>query len=54
MQTDICNTLGIMGTDDLGKYLGMPTFTNRVSRETFCFLCEKIDRRLAGWKTKYL
>lgn len=54
VQDQICAAIGIGGTTDLGKYLGMPTFTSRVSRETFNFLCEKIDRRLAGWKTKYL
>lgn len=31
MQNNICDALGIMGTDDLGKYLGMPTFTSRMS-----------------------
>lgn len=39
---------------DLGMYLGMPTTTSRVTRETFAHICEKIDRKLAGWKTKYL
>lgn len=53
-QADICNTLGMEATDDLGMYLGMPTLTSRVTRKTFSHLCEKIDRRLAGWKTKYL
>lgn len=41
-------------TKDLGMYLGMPTLTSRVTKDTFGYLCEKIDRRLAGWKTKYL
>lgn len=41
-------------TTDLGTYLGMPTLTSRVTKATFSHLCEKIDRRLSGWKTKYL
>ena len=53
-QSAICSKLGIEGTSDLGLYLGMPTLTSRVTRDTFSHLCEKIDRRLAGWKTKYL
>lgn len=32
----------------------MPTLASRVTKEKFSHLCEKIDRRLAGWKTKYL
>lgn len=50
----ISNTLGIEETNDLGMYLGMPTRTSRVTRDTFGYLCEKIDSCLAGWKTKYL
>lgn len=41
-------------TTDLGMYLGMPTLTSRVTKDTFRHLCEKIDRRLSGWKMKYL
>lgn len=50
----ICSTLGMEATDDLGLYLGKPTLTSRVTKETFAHLCEKVDRRLAGWKSKYL
>lgn len=46
--------LRIEEIDDLGMYLGMPTLTSRVTRDTFGYLCEKIDRRLTGWKSKYL
>lgn len=41
-------------TSDLGLYLGMPTLTSRVTKATFNHLYEKIDRRLSGWKSKYL
>lgn len=50
----ICEKLDMQETSDLGVYLGMPTLTSRVTRDTFAHLCEKVDRRLAGWKTKYL
>lgn len=53
-QTKICEALRIAATDELCTYLGMPTFTRRVTRETFNHICEILDRRLAGWKTKYL
>lgn len=32
----------------------MPIITGRVTKATFSHTCEKIDRKLAGWKTKYL
>ena len=51
---NICAQLGMEVTEDLGTYLGMPTLTSRVTKETYGHLCEKMDRRLSGWKTKYL
>lgn len=53
-QENIAAALAMESTSDLVMYLGMPTLTSRVTKETFSHLCEKIDRRLAGWKTKYL
>ena len=51
---EICNVLGISKTDDLGRYLGVPTINGRVTRATFQEVLSKVDKRLAGWKTKYL
>lgn len=45
MQEQINKGLGMSTTTDLGMYLGMPTLTSRVTKETFSHLCEKIDRR---------
>lgn len=53
-QQEISAALNMDATSDLGMYLGMPTLTSRVTKETYSHLCEKLDRRLAGWKTKYL
>ena len=53
-QRQISEHLGMSATDDMGIYLGMPTLTSRVTRQTYAHLCEKIDRRLTGWKSKYL
>ena len=49
-QSEISRALGIEMTSDLGLYLRMPTLTSRVTKATFNHLCEKIDRRLSGWK----
>lgn len=54
LQTEICANLHIEATEDFGFYLGMPTLTSRVTKATFQHICERIDRRLAGWKTRYL
>ncbi|XP_021726206.1 uncharacterized protein LOC110693390 [Chenopodium quinoa] len=53
-QKGISEALGMDVTEDLGFYLGMPTLTNTVTKQTYAYLCEKIDRRLSGWKSKYL
>ena len=53
-QQAISMALNIEATDDLGLYLGMPTLTSSVTKEKFQYICERIDRRLMGWKTKYL
>lgn len=50
----ISQALKMEVTTDMGRYLGMPTLTSRVTCETFKHLCEKVDRKLSGWKSKYL
>lgn len=54
LQQNICQALSIKSMTDLSLYLGMPTITSRVTKEPLITFCEKIDRRLSGWKTKYL
>lgn len=53
-QERISAALQIEATNNLGMYLGMPTLTSRITKDTFRHICEKIDRKLGGWKTKYL
>lgn len=54
LRNEICQQICIDQTEDSGVYLGVPTISNKVNKETYAYLCEKIDCRLAGWKTKYL
>lgn len=49
-QADISEVLGMELTEDLSMYLGMPTLTSRVTKETFSHLCEEIDRHLLDRK----
>ena len=53
-QEEISGALQIASTTDLGMYLDMPTLTSGITKDTFKHICEKIDRRLGGWKTEYL
>lgn len=38
----------------LGKYLGMPLYEGRMNKASFKFICDKVERRLAGWKAESL
>ncbi|KAL4283374.1 hypothetical protein GQ457_16G024540 [Hibiscus cannabinus] len=39
---------------DLGKYLGVPLIHRRVTKATYAYLLEQIDKRLNGWAASYL
>jgi len=51
---EVCNVLSIQKTDDFGQYLGVPTIHGRVTKSTFQDVITRVDKRLAGWKTKCL
>lgn len=44
----------IDSTNYLGKYLGFPIFHRRVRKEDFGFIIDKMQQRLASWKSKLL
>lgn len=41
-------------TFNIGKYLGFPLLTDRVRKVDFSYIDDRINSRLAGWKTKLL
>lgn len=45
---------GIPLTSDLGKYFGVPLLHQRVTKATYYHILEKVQARLAGWKTDQL
>jgi len=51
---NVCNVLGIEPTDDLGKYLGVPTINGRVKKSQYQYILDRISKKLAGWKTSCL
>lgn len=46
--------LNIARTEDLGKYLGVPSIHGRVTCRTFQGLLDRVQTRLDGWKAKLL
>ncbi|XP_024043219.1 uncharacterized protein LOC112099922 [Citrus clementina] len=41
-------------TGTLGKYLGIPLCHNRMSRQTYQSIIDKVDQRLSGWNASHL
>ncbi|CAL8105061.1 unnamed protein product [Prunus armeniaca] len=41
-------------TEDLGRYLGMPLLHSLIDKRTYSSLIDKVHKRLAAWKGKFL
>ena len=50
----ISDNMGVSRTQNLGKYLGMPLIHSKVTSRTYPEFVEKVNKRLAGWKSKCL
>ena len=50
----INESLRIPMADELGKYLGVPTLSKRVTKSTFQYIVDRVDKQLTGWRTKCL
>lgn len=50
----ITNTFHIPSTCDLGKYLGFPLIHGQLTSHHFQYLVDKVQTRLAGWKSHLL
>lgn len=50
----ICRQLRFQRTDCLGKYLGVPLLHSRVTADTYKYLVERTQSKLASWKAKSL
>lgn len=46
--------IGYRHNYNLGKYLGFPILAGCVTKSDFAYIIDKIDSRLAGWKSKLL
>jgi len=50
----LCHKMGIYETSDLGRYLGFPLLQQGRNGNAFNFVAEKIQAKLAGWKSRLL
>ena len=50
----ICRKLGMNATNNLGRYLGFPILTKGRLGSAFNFVVERVQNKLAGWRTKLL
>ncbi|XP_019197687.1 PREDICTED: uncharacterized protein LOC109191482 [Ipomoea nil] len=54
LQESSTNLIGISKVEDPGKYLGMPSIHGRLKQQAFSGILERVQSRLAGWKSKTL
>jgi len=50
----ICSVLNMTKSEDLGRYLGVPTLHKQVTKETYHGVIDRVEKRLTGWKSKCL
>ena len=51
---NICRKMGILATNNLGKYLGFPIIHRGRVGNAFNFFLDKVQNKLAGWKSRLL
>lgn len=54
IQEELSSILGIQRASNLGKYLGIPLLKGRVTKDVFLPILDKVNARLASWKTRML
>ena len=50
----IGTTLGVLVTNNLGDYLGMPLIHSRVNKDTYQSILDKVEKRRTGWNAAHL
>jgi hypothetical protein len=48
---NISRDCGFGRNEDLSKYLGIPLLHQRITRQTYGYLLENMQRKLASWKS---
>ena len=53
-KNSISKKLGMVATQNLGRYLGFPLLHQGRNGDAFNFVIEKVQNKLAGWQSKLL
>ena len=53
-KNEVLESLGPMQDSRHGKYLGLPSIIGKSKNEVFVKIKERVGRKLAGWKEKFL
>ncbi|XP_019191056.1 PREDICTED: uncharacterized protein LOC109185569 [Ipomoea nil] len=51
---EVANILGVVQTQNFGKYLGLPSFVGRNRKAAFSYIEDKIRQRISSWNKKLL
>lgn len=51
VRPEICSVMRYRNSTNLGDYLGVPLMNGKAKCNTFRRLIDKVNNRLAGWKT---
>lgn len=51
---NLATIAGIPTTDNIGRYLGVPSLHGRITKEHCKGILDRVHNRLEGWKTKFL
>lgn len=54
LKGEICEKLGMLETNNFGKYLGFPLKHKGAMNGQFNFVANRVMKKLVGWKTKFL
>ena len=54
LRDQICEKIGMFETNNFGKYLGFPLRHKGIPRRHFNFVADRVMKKLASWKTKFL
>lgn len=54
VKDELCTMLGISGSNNPGKYLGLPVIWGRSKSDALAFVEEKMLKKISGWKQNVL
>ena len=46
--------MGVTVTNDLGRYLGVPIISGRITKQTYSYIVNKIKKKISDWSSRCL